>query len=85
MVGTLATVSGAMVMTLLKGPVLLGSHRSNDHGQHNGTSMQHTITGFIMITIGCFSWACFVILQVSVDYSIIIYRTMTKNYNNKDT
>ncbi|KAG4970463.1 hypothetical protein AAZX31_13G116000 [Glycine max] len=62
-VGTLATVSGAMVMTLLKGPVLLGSHRSNDHGQHNGTSMQHTITGFIMITIGCFSWACFVILQ----------------------
>ncbi|KAK7393638.1 hypothetical protein VNO78_22196 [Psophocarpus tetragonolobus] len=62
-VGTLATVSGAMIMTLLKGPVLFGSHINNDHGQHNGTNMQHTITGFVMITIGCFSWACFVILQ----------------------
>ncbi|RDX98587.1 WAT1-related protein [Mucuna pruriens] len=62
-VGTLATVSGAMVMTLMKGPVLFGSHISNDHSQHNGTSIQHTITGFIMITIGCFCWACFMILQ----------------------
>ncbi|XP_020205471.1 WAT1-related protein At2g37460 [Cajanus cajan] len=61
-VGTLTTVSGAMVMTLLKGPVLFGSHRSNDDSQ-NGTSTQHTITGFIMITIGCFSWASFMILQ----------------------
>ncbi|KAL2323339.1 hypothetical protein Fmac_027718 [Flemingia macrophylla] len=62
-VGTLTTVSGAMLMTLLKGPLLFGSHISNDHSQHNGTSTQHTITGFIMITIGCFCWACFVILQ----------------------
>ncbi|KAG4996101.1 hypothetical protein AAZX31_10G042600 [Glycine max] len=64
-VGTLTTVSGAMVMTLLKGPVLFGSHGSNDHSQHNGTSMRHTITGFILITIGCFCWACFVILQAT--------------------
>ncbi|TKY52833.1 WAT1-related protein [Spatholobus suberectus] len=62
-VGTLATVSGAMVMTLMKGPVLFGSHRSNDPSQHNGTSTQHSITGSVMIAIGCFSWACFIILQ----------------------
>ncbi|XP_027367064.1 WAT1-related protein At2g37460-like [Abrus precatorius] len=62
-VGTLATVSGAMVMTLMKGPVLFGSHRSNEHSQHNGTNTQHTILGSVIITIGCFSWACFVILQ----------------------
>ncbi|KAK7355661.1 hypothetical protein VNO80_14921 [Phaseolus coccineus] len=62
-VGTVATVSGAMIMTLIKGPVLFGSHVSNAHSQHNGTSTQHSITGFIMITIGCFCWASFVILQ----------------------
>lgn len=62
-VGTLATVSGAMVMTLMKGPLLLGSHGNNEHSQHNGTSTQHAIKGSIMITIGCFSWACFMILQ----------------------
>ncbi|KAJ1391352.1 EamA domain [Sesbania bispinosa] len=62
-VGTVATVSGAMVMTLLKGPVLFGSHGSNDLNQHNGTSTKHTIAGSVMITIGCFCWACFVILQ----------------------
>ncbi|CAJ1968362.1 unnamed protein product [Sphenostylis stenocarpa] len=62
-VGTVATVAGAMIMTLIKGPILFGSHVNNDHSQHDGTSTQHTITGFVMITIGCFSWASFVILQ----------------------
>ncbi|MED6162171.1 hypothetical protein PIB30_067858 [Stylosanthes scabra] len=66
-VGTLATLSGAMVMTLLKGPILelFGRHGSHNHNlQHNGDEItQHAIKGFVMITIGCFSWACFVILQ----------------------
>lgn len=65
-VGTLATVSGAMVMTLMKGPVLFGTHGSNINNQHNsGPNTQHAVAGSIMIVIGCFSWACFVILQVS--------------------
>ncbi|KAK7279440.1 hypothetical protein RJT34_24493 [Clitoria ternatea] len=62
-VGTVATVSGAMIMTLMKGPVLFGSHGGNEHSQHNGTSTQQTITGFVMITIGCLCWSWFVILQ----------------------
>ncbi|XP_057742731.1 WAT1-related protein At2g37460-like [Arachis stenosperma] len=66
-VGTLATVSGAMVMTLLKGPIieLFGRHGDSNHNLHHDAdeNTQHAIKGFIMITIGCFSWACFVILQ----------------------
>ncbi|KAL4337193.1 hypothetical protein HN51_047293 [Arachis hypogaea] len=66
-VGTLATVSGAMVMTLLKGPIieLFGRHGGSNHNLHHDAdeNTQHAIKGFIMITIGCFSWACFVILQ----------------------
>ncbi|XP_004493899.1 WAT1-related protein At2g37450-like isoform X2 [Cicer arietinum] len=65
-VGTLATVLGAMVMTLLKGPILnvFGIHGSSTQIQHNaGANLQHPIKGSIMITIGCFSCACFMILQ----------------------
>ncbi|KAL5059870.1 hypothetical protein RYX36_031474 [Vicia faba] len=66
-VGTLATVAGAMVMTLLRGPILniFGTHGNSAQIQHNGTNLQHAIKGSIMITIGCFSCACFMILQVS--------------------
>lgn len=67
-VGTLATVAGAMVMTLLRGPILniFGTHGNIDQIQHNsGANLQHAIKGSIMITIGCFSCACFMILQVS--------------------
>lgn len=65
-VGTLATVAGAMVMTLLKGPVLdlFGTHGSNTHNQQSGgVNLQNAIKGSVMITIGCFSCACFMILQ----------------------
>ncbi|KAF7804536.1 WAT1-related protein [Senna tora] len=62
--GTLATVGGAMMMTLMTGPVLFGRHGNNSIRQHgNGENIQHVIKGSVMITIGCFSWACFMILQ----------------------
>ncbi|CAL0310426.1 unnamed protein product [Lupinus luteus] len=64
--GTIATVAGAMVMTLLKGPIVefFGTHGNNSHNQQNGGSnLQHAIKGSIMITIGCFSWAGFMVLQ----------------------
>ncbi|XP_061341433.1 WAT1-related protein At2g37450-like isoform X5 [Gastrolobium bilobum] len=66
--GTLATVAGAMVMTLIKGPVLelFGKHGSNSHNQNSGgANLQHAIKGSVMITIGCFSAACFMILQAT--------------------
>ncbi|XP_054803990.1 WAT1-related protein At2g37460-like [Prosopis cineraria] len=64
--GTLATVAGAMVMTLMKGPVLelFGTHGNSSNSHYTGrANLQHAIKGSIMITIGCFSWACFMILQ----------------------
>ncbi|XP_019444391.1 PREDICTED: WAT1-related protein At2g37460-like [Lupinus angustifolius] len=67
MVGTIVTVAGAMVMTLLKGPILqfLGTHGNNNHNHQNGgaNNLQHVIKGSIMITIGCFCWAGFMVLQ----------------------
>ncbi|KAK7336979.1 hypothetical protein VNO77_17534 [Canavalia gladiata] len=65
-IGTLATVAGAMIMTLIKGPVLeiFGIHGSNTQSQQiSGASLQHAIKGSVMITIGCFSCACFMVLQ----------------------
>ncbi|KAK7267537.1 hypothetical protein RIF29_20213 [Crotalaria pallida] len=65
-VGTLVTVSGAMVMTFMKGPILgaFGAHLGNNHTQQNsGANINHTIKGTIMIIIGCFCWSCFVIIQ----------------------
>ncbi|CAN4116146.1 unnamed protein product [Withania somnifera] len=65
-VGTVATVAGAMIMTLVRGPIVelfwtkgTASHES----QSGGLNLSHAIKGSIMITIGCFSWAAFMILQ----------------------
>lgn len=55
-VGTIATVSGAMIMTLIKGPILfraLGGFSLNQQS-NNGINTQHAIVGSVMITIGCF-------------------------------
>ncbi|WVZ05512.1 hypothetical protein V8G54_018858 [Vigna mungo] len=65
-VGTLATVAGAMIMTLIKGPILdlFGTHASNTNNlQNGGINLEHAIKGSVMIIIGCFSCACFMILQ----------------------
>ncbi|KAI3474063.1 hypothetical protein Pfo_028851 [Paulownia fortunei] len=65
-IGTLATVAGAMIMTLVRGPNMDlpwtrgGSSHAHQQGEVN---LQHSIKGALMITIGCFSWACFMILQ----------------------
>lgn len=65
-IGTIATVGGAMMMTLLKGPALafMSKNSSSDNGvKQIDVSVHDAIKGAIMITIGCFSWAAFVILQ----------------------
>ncbi|GMH10135.1 hypothetical protein Nepgr_011976 [Nepenthes gracilis] len=64
--GTVATVAGAMIMTLVKGPAIEFSW-TKERTNHDLTSVDITlheaIKGSIMIIIGCFSWATFVILQ----------------------
>ncbi|KAI3826226.1 hypothetical protein L1987_00271 [Smallanthus sonchifolius] len=65
-VGTLTTVAGAMLMTLVKGPILelfWTKGRSNKNVINNGVDLHHSLKGAIMITIGCFSWSCFMVLQ----------------------
>ncbi|KAL4354089.1 hypothetical protein GQ457_06G007800 [Hibiscus cannabinus] len=66
--GTLATVAGAMAMTLMKGPVLelfwtKASINNHEAAAKNGTDFHDTVKGGLMIAVGCFSYACFVILQ----------------------
>ncbi|XP_022742004.1 WAT1-related protein At2g37460-like [Durio zibethinus] len=66
-VGTLATVAGAMVMTLMKGPALelfwTKGRINHQASAKNGTDLHDTIKGGLMIAVGCSSYACFVILQ----------------------
>ncbi|CAN1304420.1 WAT1-related protein At2g37460 [Linum perenne] len=65
--GTIATVGGAMVMTLIKGPVveLFWTKGRSFHGGQGsgGVDLHSSIKGALMITVGAFSWAGFVILQ----------------------
>ncbi|KAK4419112.1 WAT1-related protein [Sesamum alatum] len=65
-IGTLATVAGAMIMTLVRGPNLdlpWTKVMANHAHQQSEVNLQHSIKGALMITVGCFSWACFMILQ----------------------
>ncbi|XVF83612.1 hypothetical protein PTKIN_Ptkin16aG0503500 [Pterospermum kingtungense] len=64
--GTIVTVGGAMLMTLINGPMLqLPWTKSNS--QHVVSSAaaaeQDPIKGALMIIIGCFCWAGFITLQ----------------------
>ncbi|KAL6574758.1 hypothetical protein OROMI_012043 [Orobanche minor] len=64
--GTLATVAGAMIMTLVTGPNidLPWTRQGLTHAhQLTQVNLQDSIKGAIMITVGCLSWACFMILQ----------------------
>ncbi|OIT00139.1 PREDICTED: WAT1-related protein At2g37460 isoform X1 [Nicotiana attenuata] len=65
-IGTIATVAGAMIMTLVQGPVIelfWTKGNSSHESQSGGLNLSHAIKGSLMITIGCFSWAAFMILQ----------------------
>lgn len=67
--GTLTTVGGAMLMTLVKGPVIdliWTKGRTQQHQGSGGVDLQHSVKGSLMITVGCFSWACFMVLQVRI-------------------
>ncbi|KAK1403595.1 hypothetical protein POM88_003200 [Heracleum sosnowskyi] len=64
--GTLTTVGGAMLMTLVKGPVIdliWTKGRTHQIQGSGGVDLQHSVRGSLMITVGCFSWACFMVLQ----------------------
>lgn len=67
-IGTTVTVSGAMVMTLYKGPALqfMKGHTASHTESGSSTtqaSEQHWVTGTIMLLASCGGWASFFILQ----------------------
>lgn len=67
-IGTLVTVGGAMVMTLINGPPIPLPWTSVSRMHHplvtGAVSHDHHLKGAVMITAGCFCWASFYILQV---------------------
>jgi drug/metabolite transporter (DMT)-like permease len=65
-VGTVVTVSGAMVMTLYKGPAfqLIKGQSTNQHESGSTEpSEQNFVAGTIMLICSCGGWASFFILQ----------------------
>ncbi|PWA93998.1 Drug/metabolite transporter [Artemisia annua] len=65
-IGTITTVGGAMLMTLVKGPILelfWTKGRTNSNVVNNGVDLSHSVKGAFFITIGMFSWSCFMVLQ----------------------
>ncbi|XVE99521.1 hypothetical protein REPUB_Repub03eG0206200 [Reevesia pubescens] len=63
--GTIVTIVGAMLMTLINGPMLKlpWIKPNNQHVFSSAAAHQDPIKGALMITIGCFCWAVFIILQ----------------------
>ncbi|KAK6933218.1 EamA domain [Dillenia turbinata] len=62
--GTIVTVGGAMIMTLLSGPSLkLPGSREHHNAATNVVHQENPLKGAILIACGCFCWASFVILQ----------------------
>ncbi|XP_071732851.1 WAT1-related protein At2g39510-like [Rutidosis leptorrhynchoides] len=68
-VGTLVTVGGAMIMTVVAGPTIglpwTKGSTTTTQNQSAATSVtpEDNIKGSIMIIIGCLSWSCFYIVQ----------------------
>lgn len=77
-IGTVITVTGAMVMTLYKGPIvdiLWYSHHgatSTHHAATGGSSSgQHWLAGTLMILLCTCSWAGYFIVQVRIVTSLL--------------
>lgn len=70
--GTIVTVGGAMIMTLVRGPTISLPWTSADANIQSTTAAnpqpQDPIKGALMISAGCFCWASFYTLQVGFYY-----------------
>ncbi|TYH67882.1 hypothetical protein ES332_D06G219700v1 [Gossypium tomentosum] len=75
--GTIGTVAGAMIMTMVYGPMLpLPWTKVNNHHQSTNTDAKNNedaLKGAVMILVGCVCWACFVILQGIICSGVAYY------------
>ncbi|EOY16251.1 Nodulin MtN21 /EamA-like transporter family protein isoform 2, partial [Theobroma cacao] len=64
-IGTILSLSGALLMTLYKGPVidLIWSRKASHQGSTGDSSDKHWIPGTLLILVGCVAWSCFYVLQ----------------------
>ncbi|TKY74286.1 WAT1-related protein [Spatholobus suberectus] len=66
-IGTLVTFSGALLMTLYKGPQinLFYSPHTTHHqdGSHSPQVLKHWVSGTLFLLLGCVAWSTFFILQ----------------------
>ncbi|KAL4575123.1 hypothetical protein LXL04_021964 [Taraxacum kok-saghyz] len=67
-VGTLVTVGGAMIMTIVVGPTIglpwtKGSATAHNQQPTAAVSPGDNLKGSMMIIAGCLSWSCFYIVQ----------------------
>ncbi|XP_020968906.1 WAT1-related protein At1g44800 isoform X2 [Arachis ipaensis] len=80
-IGTMVTVSGAMIMTLYKGPALEfikghgggAIHHDSRNGSRTEPSEQNWVIGTLMLIASCGGWASFFILQGVVCSGIAYY------------
>lgn len=66
MIGTIVTVSGAMVMTMYRGPIvnIFGMHEFEHHvSSSNHANGQNWVLGAIFVLCSCLGWSGFFILQ----------------------
>ncbi|OIW02429.1 hypothetical protein TanjilG_05022 [Lupinus angustifolius] len=78
-IGTAVTVSGAMVMTLYKGPefqIVKGHGGSQHNSASTDASSQHWVLGTVMLIASCGGWASFFILQGAIA-TLIFERDMS--------
>ncbi|KAK6158186.1 hypothetical protein DH2020_005500 [Rehmannia glutinosa] len=74
--GTLVTVGGAMIMTLISGPIigLPWTHQTQDsHASTNPNDKEDPVKGAIMISVGCLGYASFYTLQGVISSGITYY------------
>lgn len=70
--GTLTTVSGAVILTLVKGPSLSLPWAKEQHHHHpHQQSRSHSgdkdrVKGPLFIAAACLSWSLFIVLQVRI-------------------
>ncbi|WVZ19184.1 hypothetical protein V8G54_006506 [Vigna mungo] len=66
-IGTLVTFSGALLMTLYKGPEFNLFHSANathnQDGAHSPQVVKHWLSGTLFLLLGCVAWSSFFILQ----------------------